>query len=202
MKVSRLTTSKFVGILHIGGAAIITTTMAIMGRVSLETMTCYQAMYYNGNLVFTHPPAILGTVTFLFTLHVLKIRRLRQSQFARNFNNKSSIRRINIVIYIIMFLFIICQMPFIINDILQLLVDLEVLFLSDYFFKILYNVAIVFYLLNHAVNPYIYFISYLCFKKRSTIAPLMTQTSQSNPSSYRSTALKTVNNQTNRLVRC
>ena len=165
MRISKLRSRSFVIFLYVFGATVFVVIMAIVGRVSLETMTCYHAMYYNGNLVFTHPPAILGTVIFLFTLHALKVRRLRQSLSARTYNVKASIRRINVIIYIIMCLFIICQMPFIVNDVLQLLDDFEIISLSDYFFKILYNIGIIFYILNHAVNPYIYFISYLCFQK-------------------------------------
>ena len=166
MRISKLRSRKFIIFLYVTGAAIFILVMAIVGRLSLETMSCYHAMYYNGNLVFTHPPAILATVIFLLSLHAMKVRRLRQSLSARTYNVKASIRRINIIIYIIMCLFIICQLPFIINDILQLLDEYEIVSLSDHFFKILYNIAIIFYILNHVVNPYIYFISYLCFKNK------------------------------------
>ena len=169
MRISRLRSRKCVILLHIGGAVVITTVMAIVGHVSLETMSCYHAMYYNGYLVFTHPPMIMGAIIFICTLHVMKVRRLRQSLFARTYNTNTSIRRINKVIYIIMCVFIVCQTPFILTDVLLMLTGLEVVVLSDNFFKTLYNFAIVPYLLNHAINPYIYIISHFM---RPTVAPV------------------------------
>ena len=165
LKVGILRSRKVIILLHVAGAAVIATVLAFLVRISLNTMSCFEAFNQNGYLAYTHPPAILGTVVLLFTLHALKVRRLHRCMSARTYNTKLSIRRVNIIIYIIMCMFIVCQTPFIICDVLQLLVDYGVVVLSYRSFEILYSVGIVFYVLNHAVNPYIYFISYLCFKR-------------------------------------
>ena len=171
LKESKLRLRKFIIILHIAGALVITLAMGGVGRMSLENMTCYEVLNSNGYFAFTHPPIILGTIAFLITLHALKVRRLRMSLSAKTNSIKASIRRINIIIYMVMCMFIICQLPYVVFDVLQLLNRFGVLEISDEFFNILHNVGTVFYTLNHAVNPYIYFISYLCFQQRPTAEP-------------------------------
>ena len=114
-------------------------------------------------------PALLFTIAVLFILHTLKVHRLRQSLSARTYNMKSSIRRMNIAIYIIMCLFIICQLPLIICDVLEILKrNGTVVKLSDNAFIVLVSVGVVFHLINHAINPYIYFVSYYCFQRMRT----------------------------------
>ena len=168
---SKLRSRQFIIFLHIAGALVITLAIGGVGRLSLENMTCYEVLNSNGYFAFTHPPIILGTIAFLITLHALKVRRFRMSLSAKTHNIKSSIRRINIIIYMVMCMFIVCQLPYVVFDVLQLLKEFGVLEMSDEFFNILHNVGTVFYIINHAVNPYIYFISYLCFQKRPTAEP-------------------------------
>ena len=162
LKVSKLKIRKYIVILYIVATIVISTAMAVVGRVSLETMTYYDVIYDNGNLAYIIPPTVLGTIALLRSLHVLKVRQLRRSLSARTNNVKSSIRKINIVIYIIMSFFIICQTPYIMYDFAEVLEEhseFNIVF-SERFIKILLSVGIVFYLMNHAVNPYVYFISY------------------------------------------
>ena len=168
LKVSKLKIRKFIIILYIIAASVLFTVMAVVGRVSLETMTCYDVIYDNRNLVYIIPPTVIGTIAFLLILHVLKVRQLRRSLSARTNSVRSSIRKINIVIYIIMSLFIICQTPYILYDSANVLVEnseFNIVF-SERFIKSLLSVGIVFYLINHAVNPYVYFISYYYYSKR------------------------------------
>ena len=166
LSVSRLKSRRFIIIVYGTGIVALSSAMAVMGRVSLDSMTCYDALNNNGNLAFTHPPAILGTIALLLVLHALKVKRLRSSISARTYNMKASIRRINIVIYIVMGLFIVCQMPYIIHDVLNLLHVYVMNVMTDLITKTLHNVGIVFYLLNHSVNPYIYFISFYFSQKQ------------------------------------
>ena len=168
LKVSKLKIRKFIIILYIVAATVISTVIAVVGRVSLETMDCYDVIYDNGNLAYITAPTVVGTIAFLLILHVLKVRQLRRSLSARTNSVRSSIRKINIVIYIIMSLFIICQTPYIMYDFVEVLEEhseLNIKF-SEQFIKILLSVGIVFYLLNNAANPYVYFISYYYYSKR------------------------------------
>ena len=169
LTLSRWKSRKFVVILYMIAAVVLLTIMAVVGHVSQATMTCYEAINYNGNFAFTHPPIILGTFMLLFVLHALKVRRLRMSLSARTYNLKASIRRINIIIYVIMCIFIICQTPFIIADVLQVMIDQGVT-VSENFIYILYNVGTVFYILNHAINPYVYFISFYCSQRKKPLS--------------------------------
>ena len=185
LKESKLRSRKFIIFLHIAGALVITLAMGGVGRLSLENMTCYEALNSNGYFAFTHPPIILGTIAFLITLHALKVRRLRLCLSAKTNSIKASIRRINIIIYMIMCMFIVCQLPYVVFDVLQLLNRFGVLEISNEFFIILHNVGTVFYTINHAVNPYIYFISYLYFQKRPTSEPASMQSSIRSVTEYR-----------------
>ena len=167
LKVSKLKIRKFIIILYILAASVISTFVAVFGRVSLETMTCYDVIYYNGNLVYIYLSTDIGTIALLLCLHALKIRKLGRSLSARTNSVRSSIRKINIVIYIILILFIICQTPYIMYGlhVLEENSKINILF-SEQFIKILLSGGIVFNLLNHAVNPYVYFISFYYYSKR------------------------------------
>ena len=167
LKVSKLKIRKYIVVLYIIATIVISSVIAVIGRVSLETMTCYDVIYDNGNLAYIIPPTVIGTIAFLLILHILKVRQLRRSLSARTNNVRSSIRKINIVIYVIMSLFIVCQTPYIVYDFAEVLEEnseFNIVF-SEQFIKILLSIGIVFHLLNHAVNPYVYFISYYYTKR-------------------------------------
>ena len=165
--ISKLKSPKFLIIVYLIITAICFTLLLAIALVSPETLP--EDFHYNENPTYILNPALLFTIAVLFILHALKVYRLRQSLSARTYNIKSSIRRMNIAIYIIMCLFIISQLPIIICDVLEIMkrngIDLT---LSDNSFIVLVSVGSVFYLINHAINPYIYFVSYYCFQRMRT----------------------------------
>ena len=117
LSVSLLESRKVIILLYLAGAVAIASSLAVVAVISLQSMNCHDTFNNNGYLAFIHPPIIIVTIAILLVLHAMKIRRLRLSLSARTHNLKTSIRRINLVIYIIMCLFLICQLPFIIHDI-------------------------------------------------------------------------------------
>ena len=180
LTISKLKSSKFLIILYIITMAISIIFLLAIPLVSLEAFQ--ETFNFNENLIYILHPAILLTIAVLFILHTLKVRRIRQSFSARTYNIKSSIRRMNITIYIIMCLFIICESPLVICDVLGFLKrkGIDVKF-SDHSEFVSVSVGIVFYMMNHAVNPFIYFISYYCFQRMRTSRQTMEdrQTSES-----------------------
>ena len=164
LRMSRFKSRKFVVCLHILTTFIFACLMTIVATVSLQTMTCDEAIRHNKNIACILALAVIATIALLIILHFLKVRRLRQSLSARSYNTKSSIRRMNNVIYLVLCTFILCQLPFFVYDALQM----SGASVSKYFSNTLYSVAIIFNVLNHSVNPYIYFLSYFCFQSRQT----------------------------------
>ena len=164
LRMSRFKSRKFVVCLHILTTFIFACLMTIVATVSLQTMTCDEAIRHNKNIACILALAVIATIALLIILHFLKVRRLRQSLSARSYNTRSSIRRMNHVIYLVLCTFILCQLPFFVYDALQM----SGASVSKYFSNILYSVAIICNVLNHSVNPYIYFLSYFCFQSRQT----------------------------------
>ena len=169
LKFSRLKRRKFIIILYLAAGTILSIIMAVIGRMSLETMSCYDAIYGNGYIVFIVPPTVIAAIIILLSLHILKIQQFRKSMFVRTYNVKSSIRRMNIMIYVILCIFIVCQTPYIIFDFVEVLEQNEVnITVSEEFTTTLLSIGVVCHLLNHAVNPFVYFISFYVSKQNTS----------------------------------
>ena len=169
LQLSRLKSRKFIIILYFAAGTILSIIMAVVGRMSLETMSCYNAIYGNGYIVFIVPPTVIAAIIVLLILHILKIQQFRKSIFVRTYNVKSSIRRMNIMIYVILCIFILCQTPYIMYDFVEVLEQSKVnIAVSEEFTTTLLSVGVVFHLLNHAVNPFVYFISFYVSKQNTS----------------------------------
>ena len=168
LKASRLKTRSFIIILYLSAVVILSIIMTAVGRYSLENMSCYDTIYYNENLVFLFPPATIATIVLLLILHFVKIQQFRTSLSVRTHNVRTSIRRMNIVIYVVMCGFIVCQMPYIMFDFVEIFEKSKVqVIISQQFIDILLCLGIVFHLLNHAANPFVYFISFYISKQKT-----------------------------------
>ncbi|XP_062607158.1 type-1 angiotensin II receptor-like [Saccostrea cucullata] len=103
------------------------------------------------------------SVCAILTLHILKMKTLKKSSIPSSIS-----RRMNVIIFIILFVFICYQVAYILFQFSIYLVTMSV-----YYFVYLHDIFFILVTLNYSCNPYIlFFASFLCSSsKRNQIKP-------------------------------
>jgi hypothetical protein len=128
-------------------------------------------------------PLHYGFVTFpmistaLFSLiffHCSKVSKLRKSTQlkGRHARNEQRFPHMTTIVYIIVIIFIVSQIPYLIFDVISIFEHFELMAWPFEYLDILLHISIIVFLINYASNPFIYWITPLrCGKKRKTPVP-------------------------------
>jgi hypothetical protein len=119
---------------------------------------------------FVPKPSLYGFVTFplisasllsLIFFHSSKVSRLRKSASlkGRYARNEQQFPHMTTIVYVIVVIFIVSQIPYLVFDVFVILEYFELLAWPSEFMDILLPISIVIFLINYASNPFIYWIT-------------------------------------------
>lgn len=115
---------------------------------------------------------ITGMLLFLHCYKLIKMKKM--PNLSLQTSNKKGFSELTTKVYLICITYVFSQIPFVINDLMVLFIQYGVLGPSEMWTHVLYQIGTVSILVNYAINPFIYFLSFkrmksLCKVKRKEI---------------------------------
>ncbi|XP_062601607.1 melanopsin-A-like [Saccostrea cucullata] len=137
---------------------IINTSYAI---VMSETSKCPDYLFYSEYYAFISVPFIVLSSVLLLLFHCLKIVKLSKLQIlgTKHLRNAQSHWRMTKIVYVIVIIYILSQIPYVVYDIISTCDTFGLFVWPEKNYAILLEYGIVIFLMNYAVNPFIYWLT-------------------------------------------